>query len=59
MCDHVKRTDKEYLETEGIIGLQVDRLIVSLGGSASDSSDMEVEDDAESDDQLSRIEDLA
>jgi hypothetical protein len=59
VCDHAKRTDKEYLETEGIIDLEVDRLIISLGGSASDSSDMEVEDDAESDDQLSGIEDLA
>jgi hypothetical protein len=40
----------------------VDRLIISLGRSASDSSDssvMEVEEDAESDDQLSGIEDLA
>jgi hypothetical protein len=38
------------------------RLIISLGGSASDSSDSsdtEAEDDVVSDDQLSGIEDLA
>jgi transposase len=52
VCDNVKRREKEYLETR-----EVDRLTISLGGSASDSSyssDMEVEDDTESDDQLSR-----
>jgi hypothetical protein len=59
MCDYVKRIEKEYLETEGIIDLEVERLIFSLGGSASDSPDMEVEDDAESDNQLSGIVDLA
>jgi hypothetical protein len=39
VCDHVKRIEKEYLETEGIIEVEVDRLIISLRGSASDSSD--------------------
>jgi hypothetical protein len=53
VCDNVKRIEKEYLETKGIIDLEMDRLIISLGGSASDSSDTEVEDDTESDDQLS------
>jgi hypothetical protein len=62
VCDHVEIIEKEYLETEGIIDVQADRLIISLGGSASDSydsSDTEAEDDVVSDDQLSGIEDLA
>jgi hypothetical protein len=62
VCVNVKRTEKEYLETEGIIDEEVDRLIISLGGSASDSSDSsdtEAEDDVVSDDQLFEIEDLA
>jgi hypothetical protein len=45
-----------------IIDLKVDSLMFNLGGSASDSSnysDLEFEDDVESDDQLSGIEDLA
>jgi hypothetical protein len=56
--DHVKRKEKGYLETEGIINLEVDRLITSLGGSVRDFTDTEVEDDARSDDRLSEIEDL-
>jgi transposase len=62
VCDHVKRIEKEYLETEEIIDVEVDRLIISLGRSASDSSDSsdtEAEDDVVSDDQLSGIEDFA
>jgi hypothetical protein len=62
VCDHVKRIEKEYLEADGIIYIEVDRLIISLGGSASDSSDSsdtEAEDNVVSDDQLSGIEDLA
>jgi hypothetical protein len=54
----VKRIEKQYLETESIIDLEVDRLIISLRGSASDSSDssdMEVEDSIHSDDHLSTI----
>jgi hypothetical protein len=50
------------LEPEGTVDLEVDRLIISLGGSASDSSDSsdaEVEDDVESHDKLSETENLA
>jgi hypothetical protein len=60
--DHVKRIEKQNLETEGIIDLEADRLIVSFGGSAGDfshSSDMELEDGIDSDNQLSGIEALA
>jgi hypothetical protein len=35
----MKKTEKRYLEREGIIDLEVDRLIISLVGSASDSPD--------------------
>jgi hypothetical protein len=45
VCDHVKRIEKEYLETEGIVDVELDRLIISLGGSTSDSSDTEAGDD--------------
>jgi hypothetical protein len=58
MCDHVKRIGRQYLETEGIIVLEMDRLIISLAGSASDSCDTELEDDVDSDGQLSGTEDL-
>jgi hypothetical protein len=50
------------LETEGTVDLEVGRLLISLGGSASDtfdSSDTELEDDVDFDDQLSGNEDLA
>jgi hypothetical protein len=43
------------LETDGITDLEVDRLIVNLGGSDSESSvasDMEIEDDLDSYGQL-------
>jgi hypothetical protein len=40
VCDHVTKIEKEYLETEGIIDLEVDRLIINLGGSASDSTEI-------------------
>jgi hypothetical protein len=40
---------------QGIIDSELDRLIFSLRGSASDSSGMEVEDNIQSDDHLYRI----
>jgi hypothetical protein len=58
----VKRIEKQYLETEGFMYLEVDRLIIIAGGSASDSSnssDVELEDDVDSVNQLSGIENLA
>jgi hypothetical protein len=51
-----------YLETEGILDLGVDRLVISLGvcvSHSSNSSDVDYEGNVESDGQLSRIEDLA
>jgi hypothetical protein len=56
--NHVKRKEKGYLQTEGIINLEVDRLITSLGDSARDFTDTKVDDDTRSDDRLSEIEDL-
>jgi hypothetical protein len=38
MCDHVKRIGKQNFELEGIIDLEVDRVIISLGGNASQRS---------------------
>jgi hypothetical protein len=58
LYNHVTRTKKVCLETEGTVNLEVDKLIVSLGGSVSDSCDTEVEDDVRSDDRLSGIENL-
>jgi hypothetical protein len=49
----VKRIAKQYLETEGTIDLEVDRLRISHGGCAtdfSDSSDVELEDSVGADD---------
>jgi hypothetical protein len=57
VCEQVKRT-RTFCKKE-IIDLEVCRLIISLEDSASDTSDTEVEDDVESDGQLSAIEDLA
>jgi hypothetical protein len=51
--------NRKRILVNGITELQVDRLIISLEGNASDTSDMEVEDYVESDYHSSRIEDLA
>jgi hypothetical protein len=48
----VKRTEKEYMKTEGIIDQKVKRLIIRLGCSASNSSATEFKDDVQYDDQL-------
>jgi hypothetical protein len=49
LCAYVKRTKKKIFETDVIIDLEVGRLIIGLGGSASSSSCsyMEAEDDVE------------
>jgi hypothetical protein len=62
MCDYVKRTEKVYMEAEGITDLEVERLIIIIGGSAgnfSNSFDMEIEGDSEYGGQLSGTEDFA
>lgn len=57
VCEHVKKTELDYLEKESIINVEVEKIVISLGGSNSDSdtSKTDIEDEEEG---LSGIEEL-
>lgn len=50
VCAHVEKIEKEYLDREGVIDNEVERIVISLGGENSDS-DSDNEDEEEDSDE--------
>ena len=57
LCDHVKKIEAEYWESDGIMDEIIDNCIISLGGPDSDS-ESEMSDNQDEDDDISGVEEL-